>query len=230
MIYVYAVIEATASPLDLSPGLEDQPVRISSESELAAVYSVHDRPIAATAEHLWRHEGVVETIMRQTTLIPARFGTTFADVEKLCDKLRLHRSKLVEGLNRVRGCVEIGIRIAPPPPAAAGRIADDASGRAYMLARLAEERARRGREESATGMLAELHELLRPLSRERSEPTMTHGALRTAYLVERDGAPALAARVVDFANKTADPKILCTGPWPAYHFVPDLSEAKHERS
>ena len=77
-----------------------------------------------------------------------------------------------------------------------------------------------------------VHQALGPLARESRFRTATGlaGAQRhvlgAAYLVERPAmaefAAAFALRAADLARAAPEVKLLCTGPWPPYHFVPVL--------
>ena len=119
--------------------------------------------------------------------------------------------ELGEALERVRGCVELGVRVlAEERPAAP---AD--SGRAYMEARLAES-------ESAKRLARELHEPLAALARAsdhavRRTPRLL---LSAAYLVEPARVEAFRRRVAELEGAHPELGFACTGPWPPYSFAP----------
>src|SRR5687767_9062452 len=65
-----------------------------------------------SAENLWQHESVVESVMRRCeAVLPVRFGMTFGDEVALEDTIARHGAVLATGLERVRGCVEMGVRV-----------------------------------------------------------------------------------------------------------------------
>jgi hypothetical protein len=117
MIYVYAITDPApaAAPPDVR-GLDDAAIATRTSGAVAAVYTVHDlRQITPTPENLWRHEAVVESIMRRCdAVLPARFGTVFADENAIDDILTRHAAPLAAGLTRVRGWVELGLREGLP--------------------------------------------------------------------------------------------------------------------
>ena len=247
MIYVYAVTEPSTAALPDVRGLEDRPVELTDAHDTvpavpAGVFSRHDvGRFQPTAENVWRHESVIEAVMRDRTLLPARFGTVFADEQALGDTLSRNRDALTGALVRVRGCVELGVRLiwrqndhvtpgaaTDPHSAALAEQSAGGPGRAYMLARLADERHRRAREQLAHTCAGEVHRELAALSREATLRVLAaRGAASSgAYLVERDRVEEFRARVARVATGAdASLRLLCTGPWPPYHFVPALAPA-----
>src|SRR5436305_4987117 len=116
MIYLYAVTETPAEPPGCA-GLEDEPVRVLSARELAGIYSDHDRgTFDPEPDALWRHDHVVEAAMARGAVLPARFGTTFADTAGLAAALVRDQSRLHHRLEQVRGCVELAVRLSLPGP------------------------------------------------------------------------------------------------------------------
>jgi hypothetical protein len=97
-----------------------------------------------------------------------------------------------------------------------------------MLARLADERRRRGDEERAGRIVRAVHESLLPLAREGVQNVRPGPAILAscAYLVPRGKEAAFARRVRALAADRPTLRLLCTGPWPAYHFTPSLPLAE----
>src|SRR5688572_15960585 len=144
MVYAYAIADSPRPDVAGQHGLAYAPLDVRLVGRLAAIFTVHEGPAPKpTAENVWRHEQVVERIMADHAVLPARFGTTFSDPAKLETVLARHQDRLAEGLGRVRGCVELGLRVLWQPRAGAADKIPAESGRAYMTARLAEEQRRR---------------------------------------------------------------------------------------
>jgi len=76
-----------------------------------------------------------------------------------------------------------------------------------------------------------VHEPLTQLARDGVlRPLLTQDLLLSAaYLVERGRVDAFRAHIAALSAAHAGVRILCTGPWPPYHFVPPLGpvEADH---
>jgi Gas vesicle synthesis protein GvpL/GvpF len=213
MIYAYAVGEpATLDPLPRRRGFGGAALRVAIAGDLAAAYSRHrtQRP-RPTPEAMWTHERVVEALMDRGPVLPMRFGTVLDDDEALAAMLRARRDELAAALQRVRGRVELGLRVVADRPA---REAGAQNGRAYVLARLDEYR----RAERAA---RDVHEPLAALACEsRVRPrTPAPTLLATSYLVERGDVRTFRARVEEAAAACPGVHVVCTGPWPPYSFT-----------
>src|SRR5438046_5513397 len=205
MIYVYAVIEPIDAPLPPIGGHEDRPVEIARVASVAAAYTQYaPQSIPPTRENVWRHEVAIETLMRDRTVLPARFGTTFGELSQLETSLSHQADALAANLDRVRGCVELGLRVlwTPPTPTDGQPVNGDAppagSGRAYMAARLAEERGDARARTDAERISRELHDdALASLAREATKRILpTQDVMMTAaYLIARDRAGELTSCV-----------------------------------
>jgi len=240
MIYVYGVVERTTGspPVPSVRGLDEHPVALRTIGGVEAAYTIHDRgSIPPTAQNVWLHEGVVEALMRDRAVLPARFGTTFRDEAALDLAIGSQADRLAVGLDRVRGCVELGLRmlwrLGEPQPEGPEFLTSaleseqapaDRSGRAYMMARLARERCSREAHHTIELLAAGIHAKLAALSRDSTLRVTSAPVPRVAaaYLVAREHADNFNVRVRQLAAQHPDLRLLCTGPWPPYHFVPEL--------
>ena len=159
-----------------------------------------------TPEALWRHEELLEELMQECDLLPVRYGTVVPDEDAAARAVAERQEELSAALERVRGAVELALRVEPREPEPLGRV-EATSGTEYMrakAARLAEARA--------------LHEPLSALARAavvKSGPEL----LRAAYLVERGSVDAFVGRVHELQRERPELALLCTGPWPPYSFA-----------
>jgi Gas vesicle synthesis protein GvpL/GvpF len=246
--YVYGVVESDAvSEEALAAGR----LRLVRRGTLAAVVGPADLDEfgepeviverlndAAWLEQKARaHDAVLERIGRQATVIPLRFGAVYRRLDDVSELLDERGEELRQVLERVRGCVELGVKawidrpqldlaLARERPAAGE---SEGSGRAY-LQRLQDERDVAAR---TTTLLRDAamtaHERLlraavagvanRPQPREltgRTEQMLLNGA----YLV-RAGDESLQREVRLLADELAALGISfeVTGPWPPYNFV-----------
>jgi hypothetical protein len=232
MIYVYA-ITAGAPPreaFDRIPGLADARLAAREVRGVAAVYSEIGESPSPTREAVLRHEQVVEQLMAGRPLLPARFATVLGDEATLERLLTVNHDRLAAGIERVRGCVELGVRVmwdaagteVDPPAEVPGEGA--ASGTAYLMARAERERRRRETEARAAELSANLDRLFRPCARDgvvRVLPSPPF-VMAAAYLVPSDRTGEFRGRVGEAGAAFETLKLLCSGPWPPYHFVPEL--------
>ncbi len=210
------------------PGLEGASVFSLTCQDIAAVVSsLTTSAVSPTEDNLWRHEAVVEALMADRTVLPMRFGTLLANEAAIQAVLVAHYTDFVASLDRVRGRVELGLRVlwemadSSRQPSAICHQPSAMSGRAYLMARLEEERQRQARRQRAEALAEELNA---PLSRLAVDSTrqvlVTPGLLLTAaYLVEREQVAAFRQEVEALSAANPTLRFLCTGPWPAYNFV-----------
>ncbi len=217
MIYLYAITEAAAH-VPPGEGLADRPLRLVSTPDVGAVCSEHDPPgeFEPTPDALWRHDQIVEAAMAQGPVLPARFGTTFIDADALRTTLERDRFRLRHQLERLRGCVELAVRVSSPTSDAAS----PSTGQEYIHARLDDRRARRA--------LAE--QMLVPLAshavRSRTpRPVRDTRALTASFLVRAAEVDEFADRVRLLAERHSELVFSCTGPWPPYSFAEEEEEA-----
>jgi hypothetical protein len=208
VIYLYALTDAVARIPDCT-GLADAPVQTVQAGGLSAIYSAHQTiDCRALPETLWRHDAVVESAMRSGPTLPVRFGTTFEDAAPVLGVLRRQSSALRDQLERVRGCVELAVRVAVPPPEAAS----SPDGRAYLESRLASHRRRE----------AVAQRTLEPLSRLAVSTRERHagapGVLAASFLVRAGDVESFVDEVRSL-QRGGERSLSCTGPWAPYSFV-----------
>jgi len=216
MIYAYVLCDpASAAPPPRRRGLGDARLRVVRSGALAAVYSRHRtlRP-EPTREALLVHERVVEAVMARGAVLPFRFDTELESERDLAARLAERHDELVRALNRVRGRVELGLRViaerrAPVLPDGAER-----SGRAYVLGLVDAHR----RADRAAHELHEPLEALAVASTVRA-PARPPAILAASYLVDAGRVAAFRSRVDELAAGCDDVDVVLTGPWPPYNFA-----------
>lgn len=216
MIYLYAIIESTAG-VPACTGLEDAPLQLAGSTMVAALYSTHQqldpRP---QPEQLWRHEQVVEAAMKSGPALPARFGTIFADDQALRGALERDGDHLRRQLERMRGCVELAVRVGLPN----GHEPTPRDGRAYVEAKLNQQRRQQAIVNQTLAPLAELA----VGARSRADTPSEREEVCASYLVRSDWVERFAEEVKRLAADNPELWLSCTGPWPPYSFV-ELEEA-----
>jgi hypothetical protein len=208
VIALYAITDNPGPPLpDLAP------LRLVPVNGLAAVCAPAGEA-EMSAEAFWRHEEIVEALMADRDLLPVRYGTRLEDEEAVARAVGEHRDELAAALERVRGSVELSVRVmrAGTQPSVLPA-ADAGSGTEYLRLRA---RADASRERTARALHAPLSELAR--AGVEGQPRRQE-LFRAAYLVGRDGVERFAAGVARLQQANPGVSILCTGPWPPYSFV-----------
>jgi hypothetical protein len=226
MIYVYALIDNPADVIS-GRGLEDQPLEVVKYRELGAIISLHEGSrIMPTAENAWRHEQVVEACMPGHAVLPARFGTFFESTKAVELVLAERYERILDAARRLKGLVEIGVRVVRRAPPLRAPLTDDATfdgltGREYLQLRLANDQDRREAEAVAQRINAPLQLLAIDASCRVGVDDRT--LLAAAYLVAPQRIDEIASRATELVSDNPDLLLACTGPWPAYNFMPDLA-------
>lgn len=210
MLYLYAFAEPSAT-LPETGGIGGAALRLESIETVEAVVGELGVEAEATEEAVLAHARVVDELASlNAAVVPVRFGAAFRDVESLRRAVAPRAHALVGALGRVRGCVELGVRVlAPAPP----EQRESGSGRAYMVTRLDEVRR-------AERLGGELHAPLAELARasDHRVHVTPQLLLSAAYLVERDRVATFRGVVEELAASREELSFACTGPWPAYSF------------
>jgi hypothetical protein len=141
------------------------------------------------------HGLAVESLVgRCRSVLPVRFGERFPDEQALRKAVEPRVSELERRLDELAGCVEIGVRVAPPEEHARVETGTD-----YMRAA--------GRREAD---LSALDRRLQPQARKSAD---------ARYLVARSEVARFAAEVERYAQEHPELAVVCTGPWAPYTFA-----------
>lgn len=232
MMYLYAITDQPKRVVPPVLGLEDVLCLSIPYQDIAAVVSpLTAAKVVLTESNLWRHEAVVEALMADRTVLPARFGTVLSSEAAVQAALMANYADFVANLKRVCGRVELGLRVlwdggesrlvAPDRSKCMGRQASEMGGRSYLLTRLEEKRQTQIWRQRAEVLAAELHLSLAHLAAESTYQVLVtpRMLLVAAYLVERDYVTTFQQIVNTLKTVYPTLDLLCTGPWPPYSFV-----------
>jgi len=239
-LYVYAML-ARSPRIATGAGVARERVRIVRCGRLfVAVGAVRTAPeLSARAVRI--HDAVVRRLAaRGDAVLPARFGTVFADRAALARVLADRAGVLRKALRLVEGREQMTVRLYGEPgaaePAGGAGIADagdedaltgvddettervgdgaDGAGMRYL--------ARRARRYEVPA-LAQLRALLGGVVvAERVERHAAPPLLASAYhLIPRGASTDYRTRVMRATPALAPLRVRVSGPWPAYAFVPE---------
>ena len=170
-----------------------------------------------------RHQRAVAEISRQSTTLPARFGTVFLSEDSLRQHVKERQKALREAFERVADADEWGIKlfeIAKPKRAEAIQAA---SGSDYLKkkAEMLQPRADKKLDEAGREFVAALTKLAVAAvpggKASAGQPGLSwHGS----FLIRRKDRKKLEAVLKKYASRwQGSRRIDCSGPWPPYSFV-----------
>ncbi len=228
---VYCVCENGPRAPKGIEGICQRPVTLVESSGLAAVVSdlpggEHHRRI----QEVVRYARVVEAFSQQRTVIPMRYGcclSTEAAVKELLDQ---NQKQYRQTLERLRDCVEMGVRVLgrrqfgdgesehpAPQPVTVG----SPSGVAYLAARWAEFKARDSAAQDCGRVADWLRAGLAGLFKESVVEAGSFGGQSVAsvfFLVRRERIERFREVFAGLCS-SQQAAVLLTGPWPPYNFV-----------
>jgi hypothetical protein len=187
---------------DASGPAPDGPVSSVVAGDLCAFWVPADEEPVTVAK-LEDREDLLETLMEERDLLPVQFGASVQD-EQSAERILVDRhDEFTAALDRVRGAVELALRVR----AVGETQAVQANGRDYLAAR-----------QRSSDAAQRLHERLETMAR---TAVIRSGAdlFRASYLVDKDAVPAFAAEVARAQDTCPELLLLCTGPWPPFSFA-----------
>ena len=208
-LYVYAI---TDRPVRLrGRGIFRRPLRTLRAGGLYAVVEPAARPPATSLPKLRAQGRVIARLVRAgADILPARFGAHVKNVAELERALGERTRELARALRRVRGCVQMTVRVARPR--AAGTRADRTSGTRFLRAQVAAVAARR-----RDRVMLALRRAARPYARATVIEWREEGA-SVFHLVPRARVAGYTEALAG-AVKRLGAHAVISGPWAPFAFV-----------
>jgi hypothetical protein len=219
VIHLYAIARNLRG-LPTEPGFDCAPLETVEVDGATAVVSRTEAPTTeASRAALVRHGLVVEALVeRADGVLPVRFGQRFRDANDLRTAVRRLRPEAGARLDRLEGCVEVGVRVVDRTPSPSPSKADD--GASYMQEKLETMRARD----------CLVRALSAPLARRAAASVLAKQGLRevvheAAYLVRRESVGDFTGVVDRYVARNPGLTVLCTGPWAPHSFAGETEDA-----
>jgi len=193
-------------------GLQNEPVRVLRIGDFSVVVSdFHGNQLAPGKENIVAHERVIERFMDKATPLPFRFGSVISE-SKLHQFISENASTLKADLEKVRGCVEMGLKVmtTAPPQGSEPR-----SGTEFL-------EARKRQLDLQTSVSATVDAATVGLIRQSDVSLISKTArpiVRIAHLVLRYHLDEYKSHLDELVRQRTDWAFLRSGPWPPYSFV-----------
>ena len=237
--YVYGIVQAKEHMNfgKIGIGGAGELVYTVNYQDIAAVVSKTSVPIFdPTRENALAHEHVIETVMKNYTIIPMSFGTVFRTDNDIREVLKSIYSSLKDVLNQMSGKLEFGLKVNWDRD----QIIEELKQQDEEIRQFHREIIRKqlqstyfarmqlGRmidkamTERSTAYVREIYEALRGVcvaSRD-NQPIGDKMIMNAAFLVDRTREAEFDSVVNKIAKKYGKRlKFKYTGPWPPYNFV-----------
>jgi hypothetical protein len=212
MVHLYALVRQPAAVPGVG-GIGDGSLRtVELADGIDAVVSDTPEGVARSEAVIFAHAQVVEALAEANeALLPARFAEGTGSDDELRASVARRREQIAAVLDRVDGCVELGLRVfrqngedAAPP----------ASGAEYMRRRLEEV-------DRAQALARDVHGRLAELARESTSQVVARDdlVLTAAYLLPRAAVEQFRSALHAVEAEHRDVTLVLTGPWPPYSFA-----------
>jgi hypothetical protein len=224
---VYAIVKETTSlPSDLR-GIADEPLKLVTFREIAAVTGEElECPLDTTAALILAHHRLVGRISEELPALPARFGSSVRSLDRLEFVLQEQYQTLLDDLDRLAGKVEFGVTILwnQTNSEDVDRVTDNRpaeSGADYMRQQLGTFQREKRLRSLAEKVRSDLANDVVALASEHRDQVLPRDdmPLRGAYLVESADVETFREQVDAFSERYDGLEVVLVGPWPPYSFV-----------
>lgn len=235
-LLLYCIGNASSALPAHGLGVRGGELQCVTHAGLAAVVS----PVAELARvetpdttDLLTYERVIREQQLVADVVPMRFGSVLSGEAAVRAHLEEQRAAYLRTLERVSGCVEMGVRVLVPAPPASAEPEHSApalvrSGVDYLKARQRRYSAESLLRERCSALEQRLAAQVAPLCREHrmelpaarpGQPTLCS----VYFLVPREQVPAVRAALAPLVEAEGSRASL-SGPWPPFNFVDQGSE------
>lgn len=221
-LYVYCLaekLEALAAPVSGISGARVDVLNVQGFSLLVSGFEGDS--VSVTNQNVLNHDNVVRSVLNETTPLPFRFGSVVT-TQQLAGYVNTHHASLRTSLARVRGCLEMGVKIISNTERMdSGSDSDERGpGAAFLHRKQREILGGERRTEEAKQVAAWLHEQVHHLVHEEKislRPTEKL-IVAAAHLVKRQSVGEYRERLAVARKRRPELHFLVSGPWPPYTF------------
>ncbi|HEY2962961.1 MAG TPA: GvpL/GvpF family gas vesicle protein [Pyrinomonadaceae bacterium] len=223
-VYIYCLTEGTDALPNSLRGIAGAAVRwIDTGCFSSVVSDFAGEAVLVNRENALAHAAVVQSVFKQTTPLPFRFGTLVTE-PKLNSYLTARRETLQRKLEQVRGCVEMSVKIVWNrnwTDESLHKDVQEKPGTAFLHEKRRQLMGSEARAAEARRIAVWLEDKTGEMVREKridTNPTEKL-LLAAAYLVERGAVEQYRVRLKEAREEKPELHFLVSGPWPPYSFA-----------
>ncbi len=242
--YAYCVAERQAfpelcrhrrpMPLTGVSGLFGNQTFLFPASDLAVIVSEHsDEEMRAMDSKFARdHARVVSDCFKLTTVLPFRFGTTFADDDSLRRSVRSNQRHFLANVERLRGKAEMHLKVLVDDTCPGNSARDMTVGQQYLTSLRESASRQRERQSKARALSVQMHRMFLPIEEEITCKRTDSGKmlLDIAHLIDNKTIERYQNKYSSATQQLKECSMQLSGPWPPYHFVQRTSATQYQHS
>jgi Gas vesicle synthesis protein GvpL/GvpF len=192
-------------------------------SDLAVIVSEHSAEDSARMDQQAAkdHARVVADCFKLSTVLPFRFGTTFADDDALRRSVRSNQRHFQANVERLRGKAEMHLKVLVDDICPGNSTRDMTVGQQYLTSLRESASRQRERQSKARALSIQMHRMFLPLAEEITCKRMDTGKmlLDIAHLIDNKTVERYQNKYTSATHELKDCHMQLSGPWPPYHFV-----------
>jgi len=204
-------------------GLFGNQIFLFPASDLAVIVSEHSDEDARRMDQAAQrdHARVIAECFKHSTVLPFRFGTSFADDDALRRSVRSNQRHFTANVERLRGKAEMHLKVVVDDTAAGCIQRDMTVGQQYLSSLRESASRQRERQSKARALSVQMHRMFLPLAEEITCKRMESGKmlLDIAHLIDHKTVERYQNKYSSATMELKDCRMQLSGPWPPYHFV-----------
>ena len=221
-IYVYAILFSSNQELDFPQGIQGR-VEMISYGNIAAIIERDilienlQKTEAILLKAIVTHDGVIQAIFSQVSLLPLRFGTGFTSLDSLLENLKNNQSQYSQKLNRLTNNVEYCIKFIPLEFKSSKAQDLNLKGKSYLLAK---KKNYQLQQEFISNQENQWEAIKDSISQEFSDNILIQEqeAIKQIFLLEKQQTN-IDILINYWQQKTPNWQITTSLPLPCYHFA-----------
>jgi hypothetical protein len=222
-MYTYAFCKTPNLPISQPAGIGSA-VQLIREAELSAfvepnldleVIQSHDDRLL---EAVLSHDRTVRALFQHQTILPLRFGTQFASLERLQSHLRQHQTEYLAKLTQLENKAEYTLKLLPvevevtPTPS-------HATGKNYFLAKKQQYQTQAAQQQQRQTEWQRVMQAIGQVYPTAIAAEQANGEQRIYLLVDRREEPTLQQHWQNWQNLCSHWHLQLGEALPPYHFV-----------
>jgi hypothetical protein len=167
------------------------------------------------------HANVIAECFKLSTVLPFRFGTTFADDDSLRRSVRSNQRHFAANVERLRGKAEMHLKVLVDDTCPGTAERDLTVGRQYLTSLRASAARQRERQSRARALSVQMNRMFLPIAEEISCKRTDSGKmlLDIAHLIDNKLVERYQNKYSSALHELKECRMQLSGPWPPYHFV-----------